>query len=114
MKDCNRRESENRLNAAWTAAQKDPEITHAMVYVDLDQFKVVNDTCGHPAGDELLKQVTGLLQTRIRAADTLARLGGDEFGILLQNCDLEVATRIAEGVRQAIRDFRFSWRDDTL
>ena len=110
----NRREFENRLNAAWTAAQRNPAVTHAMVYVDLDQFKVVNDTCGHPAGDELLRQVTGLLQSRIRAADTLARLGGDEFGILLQNCDLEVATRIAEGVRQAIRDFRFRWGDDTL
>jgi PAS domain S-box-containing protein len=62
----NRREFENRLNMAWHAAQEDPAVTHAMVYVDLDQFKIVNDTCGHPAGDELLRQVTGLLQTRIR------------------------------------------------
>jgi diguanylate cyclase (GGDEF)-like protein len=110
----NRREFENRLRAAWNAARERPQLTHALVYVDLDQFKLVNDTCGHPAGDELLRQVTGLLQTSVRAGDTLARLGGDEFGILLQDCSIEVAARIAEGVRQAIRAFRFKWEGSTL
>ena len=110
----NRREFENRLNAAFRSAHQDESVTHVMVYVDLDQFKVVNDTCGHQAGDELLRQVTGLLQTRVRAADTLARLGGDEFGLLLQDCDLEAATRIAETIRQAIRDFRFAWQGNVL
>ncbi len=82
--------------------------------MDLDQFKLVNDTCGHPAGDRLLKQVTGVLQTRIRASDTLARLGGDEFGILLQDCAPEQALRIAEGLRQTIREFRYEWNGQAL
>jgi diguanylate cyclase (GGDEF)-like protein len=85
-----------------------------MVYVDLDQFKVVNDTCGHPAGDQLLREVTGVLQTRIRAADVLARLGGDEFGVLLENCSPEQAMRIADNLRQAVRDFRFNWQGSPL
>jgi diguanylate cyclase (GGDEF)-like protein len=75
---------------------------------------LVNDTCGHPAGDLLLKQVTGVLQSRVRSGDTLARLGGDEFGILLQDCSLDQAMRIAESLRQAIRDFRFNWQDGVL
>ena len=87
---------------------------YALLYIDLDQFKVVNDTCGHQAGDRLLRDVTGLLQTRVRTADTIARLGGDEFGVLLEGCTLEQATRIAENVRQAIRDFRFVWGASTL
>ena len=74
----------------------------------------MNDTCGHQAGDRLLREVTGLLQTRVRASDTIARLGGDEFGVLLEACTLEQGTRIAEGVRQAIRDFRFVWGASTL
>jgi diguanylate cyclase (GGDEF)-like protein len=80
----------------------------------LDQFKLVNDTCGHPAGDQLLRQITGVLQSRVRSGDTLARLGGDEFGILLQSCQLDQAMRIAENLRQAIRDFRFIWQDGVL
>ncbi len=104
----NRREFDNRLHAALLSAQRG-EGTFALLYIDLDQFKVVNDTCGHQAGDRLLRDVTGLLQTHVRASDTIARLGGDEFGVLLESCTLEQATRIAEGVRQAIRDFRFVW-----
>jgi Amt family ammonium transporter len=84
------------------------------VYADLDQFKVVNDTCGHPAGDRLLKQITGLLQTRVRASDTLARLGGDEFGLLLKDCAIDQAMKIAESLRQAIREFRFEGAGQTL
>ncbi len=110
----NRREFENRLTAAVESARQEGGSRHALLYLDLDQFKLVNDTCGHPAGDQLLKQITAVLQTRVRGADTLARLGGDEFGILLQSCSLDQALRIAEGVRQAIRDFRFIWQDGVL
>ena len=67
-----------------------------------------------PAGDQLLKQITGVLQSRVRSGDTLARLGGDEFGILLQNCPLDQALRVAETLRQAIRDYRFIWQDGVL
>ncbi len=110
----NRREFESRLTVALETARADRNIRHAMVYVDLDQFKVVNDTCGHPAGDQLLRQVTGLLQTRVRANDVLARLGGDEFGVLLEHCTPEQALRIADTLRQAIRDLRFHWGASTL
>src|SRR6267154_927692 len=109
----NRREFDNRLHAALLSAQRG-EGSYALLYIDLDQFKVVNDTCGHQAGDRLLRDVTGLLQTRVRASDTIARLGGDEFGVLLEGCTLDQATRIAEGVRQAIRDYRFMWGASTL
>jgi diguanylate cyclase (GGDEF)-like protein len=110
----NRREFENRLTVAVESVRTDPDCRHALLYLDLDQFKLVNDTCGHPAGDLLLKQITGVLQSRIRRADTLARLGGDEFGILLQSCSLDQALRIAESLRQAIRDYRFIWQDGVL
>jgi len=109
----NRREFDNRLHAALLSAQRG-EGSYVLLYIDLDQFKVVNDTCGHQAGDRLLRDVTGLLQTRVRASDTIARLGGDEFGVLLEGCTLDQATRIADGVRQAIRDFRFVWGASTL
>jgi diguanylate cyclase (GGDEF)-like protein/PAS domain S-box-containing protein len=109
----NRREFDNRLHAAVLSAQRG-EGSCALLYIDLDQFKVVNDTCGHQAGDRLLRDVTGLLQARVRASDTIARLGGDEFGVLLEGCTLDQATRIADGVRQAIRDYRFMWGSSTL
>ena len=104
----NRREFDSRLQAAVHGARSG-DGTHALLYVDLDQFKVVNDTCGHPAGDRLLRDVTALLQQQVRSADVIARLGGDEFGILIQHCSLEQATRIADQIRQAVRDYRFSW-----
>jgi diguanylate cyclase (GGDEF)-like protein/PAS domain S-box-containing protein len=110
----NRREFENRLTAAVDSVREDADCRHALLYLDLDQFKLVNDTCGHPAGDQLLKQITGVLQSRVRGGDTLARLGGDEFGILLQSCSLDQALRVAESVRQAIRDYRFIWQDGVL
>ena len=109
----NRREFDNRVHAALLSAQRG-ERSYALLYIDLDQFKVVNDTCGHQAGDRLLRDVTGVLQTQVRATDTIARLGGDEFGVLLEGCTLEQATRIADGARQAIRDFRFVWGTTTL
>jgi diguanylate cyclase (GGDEF)-like protein/PAS domain S-box-containing protein len=110
----NRREFENRLNDALTMARAGDDMSHVLLYLDLDQFKLVNDTCGHQAGDQLLKQITSLLQTRVRGTDTIARLGGDEFAILLKDCTAERAARIADDIRQAIRDFRFVWQDGTL
>jgi diguanylate cyclase (GGDEF)-like protein/PAS domain S-box-containing protein len=108
----NRREFDNRLTEALDSAHEG-EGPHALLYVDLDQFKVVNDTCGHSAGDRLLRDVTGLLQTHVRAADTIARLGGDEFGILVRHCTAEQAAMIAENIRQAVRDYRFTWEQNT-
>jgi diguanylate cyclase (GGDEF)-like protein/PAS domain S-box-containing protein len=110
----NRREFENRLNAAVEDARQNAQASHVLLYLDLDQFKLVNDTCGHPAGDALLKQITGVIQSRVRGGDTLARLGGDEFGILLQDCARDQALRIAETMRQAIRDYRFTWQGSVL
>jgi diguanylate cyclase (GGDEF)-like protein len=86
----NRREFEHRLNEILQSSRADPDVRHVVLYLDLDQFKVVNDTCGHQAGDRLLKQITSVLQTRIRTSDTLARLGGDEFGVLLLDCNLDM------------------------
>ena len=109
----NRREFDNRLHAAVLSAQRG-EGAYALLYIDLDQFKVVNDTCGHQAGDRLLRDVTGLLQGRVRASDTIARLGGDEFGVLLEGCTPEQSTRVADGVRQVIKEYRFVWGATTL
>jgi diguanylate cyclase (GGDEF)-like protein/PAS domain S-box-containing protein len=110
----NRREFENRLTVAVEDARQNAQARHVLLYLDLDQFKLVNDTCGHPAGDLLLKQITGVIQSRVRGGDTLARLGGDEFGILLQDCARDQALRIAENLRQAIRDYRFTWQGGVL
>ena len=87
---------------------------HALLYIDLDQFKVVNDTCGHQAGDQLLRQLTGLVAATVRETDTLARLGGDEFGLLLVDCELEQAIAIAEKLVGTINEFRFVWDDKTF
>ncbi len=102
----NRREFERRLDHALTSAREQGR-HHAMMYLDLDQFKVVNDTCGHAAGDEFMRQISVVLQERLREGDTLARLGGDEFGVLLENCQIEHAMRIADTLRQSISDFHF-------
>lgn len=109
----NRREFERRAEQALAYA-KNNGAQHALCFMDLDQFKVVNDTCGHAAGDELLRQVSSLLQTRMRSRDTLARLGGDEFGLLLENCPLDEAERIAQEILFTVRSFRFDWEGQTF
>ena len=109
----NRREFERRtLEALKSAIDRDAK--HAMLYIDLDQFKIVNDTSGHIAGDELLRQISSLLGKPLRESDTLARLGGDEFGVLLENCSLEKAANIAESLRALIGGFRFVWQEQTF
>lgn len=106
----NRREFEAQLRQLLEGAQA-LRHEHAVCYIDLDQFKVVNDVCGHVAGDELLRQIAGLLQAQVREADSLARLGGDEFGVLLTHCNVTQAMRVAEHIRSAVRDFRFLYQD---
>jgi diguanylate cyclase (GGDEF)-like protein len=102
----NRLEFENRLTLALhTAATQGRQ--HVVMYLDLDQFKIVNDTSGHAAGDQMLRQVSALLKAQVREGDTLARLGGDEFGVLLENCPLQEAIHIADELRMCIADFRF-------
>lgn len=107
----NRREFENQLVAALESTASNGQLTHGVLYVDLDQFKVVNDTFGHTAGDELLSQVTEIIQSNIRSTDILARLGGDEFGVLLERCDEERAMDVAEAIRSAIEEHRFTWQE---
>ena len=109
----NRREFDNRLQGALSAVRRG-DARYALLYIDLDQFKLVNDTCGHSAGDRLIREITGLIQARVRGSDVIARLGGDEFGVLLADCTLEQAGGIADSVRQAIRDHRFIWNGSTL
>lgn len=109
----NRREFENRVELALMASRGE-NLRHTMCYLDLDQFKVVNDTCGHVAGDELLRQVSTLLKADIRVGDTLARLGGDEFGVLYLNCTVDKAKELAERLRVIINDFKFNWENKSF
>lgn len=104
----NRQEFERNLHLAISRRATTGR-EQALLYFDLDQFKVVNDTCGHPAGDALIRQVTATVQERLRETDLLARLGGDEFGVLLVDCTLEDALRIAETIRESIAETRFAW-----
>lgn len=109
----NRREFEQHLQQAVVSATIS-DCQHALCYLDLDQFKIVNDTCGHVAGDELLRQVSAAFKTGLRKTDILARLGGDEFGVLLYQCPLVQAVRIADKLREQIQEFRFSWDNKTF
>jgi diguanylate cyclase (GGDEF)-like protein len=104
----NRREFERRLEVALNVTRSELS-EHALLYMDLDQFKVVNDACGHTAGDEFLRQLGAELYRKVRKHDTLARLGGDEFGVLLEHCPAEQASRIADELLETIQDFRFVW-----
>ena len=106
----NRHEFERRLTQLLETAQRDRK-AHALLYMDLDQFKIVNDTCGHAAGDQLLLQLAVVLQQKIRERDVVARLGGDEFGVLLEGCPLDQARRVADNLLEAVNDFRFIWQD---
>ncbi|MDB5864388.1 MAG: hypothetical protein JWO70_2194 [Betaproteobacteria bacterium] len=109
----NRSEFERRLEELIRVTAG-TERHHVLCYMDLDQFKIPNDTCGHVAGDELLRQVTTLMQGRIRESDTLARLGGDEFGLVLDGCSLEKGREVCQALLDAVCAFRFSWQDKTF
>ena len=106
----NRREFEQRLERTLLSALQQGR-EHALCYMDLDQFKVINDSCGHAAGDELLRQLALLLKGNLRERDTLARLGGDEFALLLENCSIQDALEVADTFRAEVQRFRFKWGD---
>lgn len=109
----NRAAFEHRLNLALHAAVSQGS-DHALLYLDLDQFKVVNDTCGHAAGDSLLQQLAPILASQLRRGDTFGRLGGDEFGVILHECAFAQAAKVAEKLRSAITQFRFGWQGKTF
>jgi diguanylate cyclase (GGDEF)-like protein/PAS domain S-box-containing protein len=106
----NRREFERRLQEALDSAQTG-DAGHALCYLDLDHFKVVNDTCGHTAGDNMLREIASLIKDTVRDSDTVGRIGGDEFALLLAGCPLEKARQIADNVVRSVNDFRFVWKD---
>jgi diguanylate cyclase (GGDEF)-like protein/PAS domain S-box-containing protein len=106
----NRREFERRVSEAIGTVRTGSG-NHVLCYLDLDRFKRVNDTCGHVAGDDLLREIAGVIRSEVRDSDTVARIGGDEFGMLLSGCPLDKARQIADDVCAAIRDYRYVWRD---
>jgi diguanylate cyclase (GGDEF)-like protein/PAS domain S-box-containing protein len=108
----NRREFERRLQRVLKTAREDRS-EHALCYLDLDRFKIINDQCGHAAGDDLLRQLADLLQKKLRQRDTLARLGGDEFGVLMEHCPLSQARQIADELRETINGFKLHWENKT-
>ena len=109
----NRSEFENRLNDALGKFTTD-HVGHCLLFLDLDQFKIVNDTSGHRAGDELLKCLSQVLTDNARTRDSIARLGGDEFAILLERCPLEKAEEVANILRRKIADYKFNWENKTF
>ncbi|HEC19769.1 MAG TPA: EAL domain-containing protein, partial [Gammaproteobacteria bacterium] len=109
----NRHEFEARLELAMAGCEMDGR-EHALCYLDVDQFKVINNTCGHIAGDELLKQLAARLRALLREEDSVARLGGDEFGLLLEDCPLAEAEAIAQKILAMAREFRFTWQDKSF
>ena len=109
----NRREFEQRLKRVLETSRHDTS-EHALCYMDLDQFKVINDTCGHIAGDNLLDQLSKELSKHIRKRDTFARLGGDEFGILMEYCTVSQAKYIANKCRKAVSEYQFFWEEHTF
>lgn len=109
----NRPEFERRAEHLFLSIKKKKD-EHALCFMDLDQFKVVNDTCGHQAGDELLRQVSKVLQKKVRRRDTLARVGGDEFAVLMEHCSLEDAYRVATTLLTSIQDYQFYWKGQSF
>ena len=109
----NRRAFEQRLQSLLSRLKEVPG-DHALCYLDLDQFKVVNDTCGHVAGDELLRSLAEKLQNQVRKRDTVARLGGDEFGVLLEDCPPDRAWQLVSNLHKCINDFQFVWNDQSF
>ena len=107
----NRREFERRLERVLAGTQA---VSSVLLYLDLDQFKLVNDTCGHVAGDALLRQLATLLQSKVRHRDTFARLGGDEFAALLEHCDVDQGLRVAHALRDTLNAYRFRWGDQVF
>lgn len=109
----NRNEFESRLERLL-GAERGAGRSHALCFIDLDHFKLVNDSHGHVAGDQLLRKLAQTLRSRVRGSDTLARLGGDEFGVLLYSCSLEKAQLIADGLRQMVEEFSLEWEGERL
>ncbi|MDD5390319.1 MAG: diguanylate cyclase [Gallionellaceae bacterium] len=107
----NRREFQRRVQRAWLRSRQEGAV-HALCFLDLDRFKVVNDSAGHAAGDALLAQLAEVMNAQVRGADTLARLGGDEFCVLLENCALESAVRVSDNLLRTLRELRFEWRGE--
>ena len=106
----NRNELEKRLQQAIEKSRQSNQ-SHAFLYIDLDQFRLINDTCGYVAGDILLKQLSQLLKEKVRDSDCLARIGGDEFAILLENCPPDRALQVAHNLMKVINEFRFEWKN---
>ena len=104
----NRREFERQAEYLLAKVRQEQK-EHALCFMDLDQFKVINDTCGHSAGDEMLRQLSLVLQNAVSNRDTLARLGGDEFGVLMEYCSIDDAQRVTTSLQKAIQDYQFSW-----
>jgi Amt family ammonium transporter len=109
----NRTEFDRQLTALLEQPSLEGDM-HCILYLDIDRFKIVNDNCGHAAGDELLRQLANLIKRSIRSSDMLARLGGDEFGILLTHCSIEVAERIADSIRRSIQAFCFVYGEKSF
>ncbi len=107
----NRRQFESMVNQALESAKTD-RLSHAMCFMDLDSFKIVNDTCGHEAGDELLRQLAQLFDSLVRKSDVLARLGGDEFGVFLYKCSVAEALKLANQIRAEVENFQFLWKEN--
>ena len=109
----NKIEFERRLGRVLNTA-KEGDSEHVLCFLDLDKFKAINDTSGHVAGDEMLRQLGQRLQLKVRKRDTLARLGGDEFGVLFENCTIDQARTVAEQIRESVQEFRFVWEDKSF
>jgi len=110
----NRMECERQLKELINEVKSDNTSVHSFLYLDLDKFKIVNDTCGHIAGDNLLRHIAHIMKNTLRKGDIIARLGGDEFGIILKYCNLNYAKRIAEKINKAITEYNFYWENHSF